>query len=101
MVKEKFMIPKINGVRVNVIGFDYARDESGIEIRKKDMQRQFSLDAAGKYFRVEFYELRHADLNQQLLPTTNSKTIDNAPYLSDRQYQEALKKDRQSMSSTL
>ena len=94
VVKEKFMIPKINGVRVNVIGFDYARDESGIEIRKKDMQRQFSLDAAGKYFRVEFYELRHADLNQQLLPTTNSKTIDNAPYLSDRQYQEALKKDK-------
>ncbi|WP_300703677.1 M99 family carboxypeptidase catalytic domain-containing protein [uncultured Campylobacter sp.] len=94
VVNDTLMIPKMNGVRVNVIGFDYAKDESGIEIRKKDMQRQFSLDAAGRYFRVEFYELRNANLNQQFFPKTDSKNIDNAPYLSERQYQEALKKDK-------
>lgn len=93
-VSNEFMIPKMSGVRVNVIGFNHSKDESGIVITKDKMLRQYSLDAAGRFFRVEFYELRYADLPQQLFPKNNSKTIDKAPYISDAQFKEALKKDK-------
>ncbi|WP_324248614.1 M99 family metallo-carboxypeptidase C-terminal domain-containing protein [Campylobacter sputorum] len=51
-------IEHINGVRVNVIGYNSGKnDESGIFIRKKDLDKKFSIDKAGNIYRVEFYEL--------------------------------------------
>ncbi|MBT0795002.1 deacylase, partial [Campylobacter lari] len=65
-VKENFLVPRIKGARVNIIGFDHGRDESNILVSKKNMQKPYSLDMAGKIYRVEFYELREANLQQSL-----------------------------------
>ncbi|MCX2683506.1 deacylase [Campylobacter sp. MIT 21-1685] len=76
-IKENFFIPKIAGVRVNVIGFDHGKDESNILISKKNMQSAYSLDMEGKIYRVEFYELRGAVLPQILANTETKKLIKN------------------------
>ncbi len=45
------------GIRVNVIGYENkGKVETDTPIKKDDMQRKFSIDKAGKIFRVEFYE---------------------------------------------
>lgn len=93
-VKKNFMIPKIKGVRVNVIGLDAGRDESGIEVEREKMLPQFSIDLAGKIFRVEFYELRGANLEQRVSNETFSKTVKNAPQIPAHIYAKAREKDK-------
>nr|WP_057042689.1 M99 family carboxypeptidase catalytic domain-containing protein [Campylobacter jejuni] len=93
-VKENFLIPKIANVRVNIIGFDHGKDESGILVHKKNMQTQYSLDMAGKIYRVEFYELRGANLQQLLEANTNSKLIKNAKNLDLNTLKVARSKDK-------
>ena len=93
-VKKYFQIPKIKGVRVNVIGLDKGKDESGLKVRKKDMLSQYSLDKAGKIFRVEFYELRAANLAQQVIDKNASKIIKNAPQINHKTYEKVVKKDK-------
>ena len=93
-VKKYFQIPKIKGVRVNVIGLDRGKDESGLKVRKKDMLSQYSLDKAGKIFRVEFYELRAANLAQQVIDKNASKIIKNAPQINHKTYEKVVKKDK-------
>lgn len=94
LVKKEFMIPKIKGVRVNIIGLDKGRDESGIRVVKKNMIPQYSLDMAGKMFRVEFYELRWAMLDQQAVSHIDDKIIKNAQEPSIKTYEEAKNKDK-------
>lgn len=78
-VKESFEVPPIVGVRVNVIGFDKGMDESGIKISKNQMQSRYSLDKKRKIYRVEFYELKNANLEDQILARTHaSKEIKDA-----------------------
>ncbi|PAF43815.1 M99 family carboxypeptidase catalytic domain-containing protein [Helicobacter sp. 11S03491-1] len=61
-VKENFEIPPINGYRVNVIGYVIPNDtsakpnETGILISQKDCIPKFSIDKAGKIFRIEIYK---------------------------------------------
>ena len=44
-------------MRVNVIGYENpSKKETDVKITKKDIQKNFSIDKAGKIFRVEFYE---------------------------------------------
>lgn len=93
-VKENFLIPKIANVRVNIIGFDHGKDESGILVHKKNMQTQYSLDMAGKIYRVEFYELRGANLQQLLEANINSKLIKNAKNLDLNTLKMARSKDK-------
>ena len=93
-VKESFLVPKISGVRVNVIGFDYSKDESDVLISKKNMQKPYSLDLAGKIYRVEFYELRWANFQQLLEQNTNSKLIKNAKSLDISTMKTAKMKDK-------
>lgn len=94
LVKKEFMIPKIKGVRVNIIGLDKGRDESGIKVVKKNMIPQYSLDTASKMFRVEFYELRWAMLDQQAVSYIDDKIIKNAQEPSIKIYEEAKNKDK-------
>ena len=93
-VKDYFIIPKIKGVRVNVIGLSVGRDESGLKVRYKQMQKPYSLDLAGKIFRVEFYELRYARLEQQITTTQADKTIKNPKAISTQIHAQTLQKDK-------
>lgn len=93
-IKKEFIIPKISGVRVNVIGLDLGKDESGILVTKNKMQPRFSLDLDGKMFRVEFYELRTAHLPQQLSPKPSAKRIKNPPQIDINTYNQAMRKDK-------
>lgn len=58
------------------------------------MQTQYSLDMAGKIYRVEFYELRGANLQQLLEANTNSKLIKNAKNLNLNTLKMARSKDK-------
>lgn len=93
-VKENFLIPSIKGVRVNIIGFDHGKDESNIFIHKKDMQQAYSLDMAGKIYRVEFYELRWANLQQLLENTIDAKLIKKTKNLDPSILKSAKTKDK-------
>lgn len=93
-VKENFLIPKIANVRVNIIGFDHSKDESNILVSKKNMQKPYSLDMAGKIYRVEFYELRGANLQQFLENSVESKLIKNAKMLDLATLRTARAKDK-------
>lgn len=93
-VKENFLVPRIKGVRVNIIGFDHGRDESNMLVSKKNMQKPYSLDMAGKIYRVEFYELRGANLQQLLEANINSKLIKNAKNLDLNTLKMARSKDK-------
>ena len=56
-VLNDFEIEKIDGVRVNAIGFSSnQKDESGVKIARKSLSESYSVDKSGKIFRVEFYE---------------------------------------------
>lgn len=51
-------INPIKGVRANIIGFDSGKnDEANMLVRKKDLDKNFSVDKNGNIFRCEFYEL--------------------------------------------
>ncbi len=93
-VKENFLVPRIKGARANIIGFDYGRDESNILVSKKNMQKPYSLDMAGKIYRVEFYELREANLQQSLEDSIESKLIKNAKILDLSTLKTARSKDK-------
>ncbi len=55
---EAFEVEPQEGYRVNVIGWRQpgVRNESGIEIRRKEIARRFSVDKAGTMFRIEVYK---------------------------------------------
>ncbi|EAI3898593.1 deacylase [Campylobacter coli] len=93
-VKENFLVPRIKGARVNIIGFDHGRDESNILVSKKNMQKPYSLDMAGKIYRVEFYELREVNLQQSLEDSIESKLIKNAKILDLATLKTAKAKDK-------
>lgn len=59
-VNDEVIIQPIDGFRVNAIGFDKGRrDEAGIPLRRKDFETRFSVDRAGRLFRVEVYKGDH------------------------------------------
>ncbi|EAI6211074.1 deacylase [Campylobacter upsaliensis] len=93
-VKKEFMIPKIQNVRVNIIGFDHSKDESNIIVTKDKMKAQYALDDAGKIYRVEFYELRGANLQQLLEYQKGTKVIKNAKMPDISTLKEAARKDK-------
>jgi len=55
---ETIVVEPQEGYRVNVIGWRQpgVRNESGIEIRKQEIARGFSVDNAGTTFRIEVYK---------------------------------------------
>ncbi len=55
---DAFVVEPQEGYRVNVIGWRRAgvSNESGIEIRRKEIARRFSVDKAGTVFRIEVYK---------------------------------------------
>ncbi len=57
-VDNTFMVVPKNGYRVNVIGFRKTgiSNECGIQIRKNDIQKRFSVDKSGHVYRVEVYK---------------------------------------------
>lgn len=55
-VKKNIQILPQPNVRVNIIGFEGKGNEAGIKVGKKDFLEAYSMDKAGKIFRVEFYE---------------------------------------------
>jgi len=56
--KDNFKIKEIKDLRVNIIGYvnKKYKNESGIKIYKKDVQKRFSIDKDGDLFRIEFYK---------------------------------------------
>jgi len=57
-VKDRFLVKHIPDHRVNIIGFSRqkASNESGFVVRRKNFAKRFSMDRAGRIFRVEVYE---------------------------------------------
>ena len=57
-VNKSFKIVKEKGVRVNIIGWHKSgvANESGINIKLKDIIKKFSIDKKSNSFRVEFYK---------------------------------------------
>lgn len=55
---DAFVVEPQEGYRVNVIGWRRkgVGNESGIEIRRKEIARRFSVDKAGTVFRIEVYK---------------------------------------------
>lgn len=54
-VTGSFSVDKIDGLRTNVIGYNAKGDEAGKVITIKMLDKNYSIDKAGKIFRVEFY----------------------------------------------
>jgi hypothetical protein len=55
-VNDDFKIVNDKNIRVNVIGYPSSKkDESGINISLKDFIKKYSVDKAGKRYRIEFY----------------------------------------------
>jgi len=56
-VKNSFLVKEKSGYRVNIIGYTNAKrkNESGIVVSKDQIMSKYSLDKAGKIFRIEFY----------------------------------------------
>lgn len=52
---ESFLVKKTPGCRVNAIGASLGADESGMQIRRRDFRKNYSLDTAGDIYRVEVY----------------------------------------------
>ncbi len=57
-VNDDFKIVSENGYRVNIIGFSKkgVKNENGLTIRLKDMNKKYSIDKEAKSYRVEFYD---------------------------------------------
>ena len=56
-VKERFLVKHIPDHRVNIIGFSRqdTTNESGFVVRQNNIAKRFSIDRAGRIFRVEVY----------------------------------------------
>jgi hypothetical protein len=56
-VDDDVVIEKLQNIRVNVIGYSSkgVLDESGQLIRFSELNKRYSIDKAGKIYRVEFY----------------------------------------------
>lgn len=56
-VENSFSVVPRDGYRINVIGFRKKgkKNEAGITIRRKDIQKRFSIDQTGWIYRVEVY----------------------------------------------
>ena len=56
-VSREFLVQKLKGYRVNIIGFSKRgrRNESGLKIKEKQIAQRYSIDKGGKIFRVEVY----------------------------------------------
>ncbi len=94
MVKNNFKIPSIAGIRVNVIGFDRGVDESDILISKNQMQSRYSLDKKRKIYRVEFYELKNANLSDQILEKNSKFKEIKKVNIPTKDIEKAEKKDK-------
>ena len=55
-VRERFLVERRDGYRINAIGAELGKDESGIEIRKKHFRPEYSVDTGKSVFRVEAYQ---------------------------------------------
>jgi len=57
-VKDSFNINPIDDLRVNVIGYvnRNKRNEVGLDIKRNEIERRFSIDRDGNLFRIEFYK---------------------------------------------
>ncbi|WP_430806220.1 M99 family carboxypeptidase catalytic domain-containing protein [Campylobacter sp. 9BO] len=56
-VKNAFEVEKIPNIRTNIIGYSAKfSDEAGEKIDKKMIDKSFSVDKAGKIYRIEFYD---------------------------------------------
>jgi len=58
VVNDDFIIVRENEYRVNVIGFSSRKykNESGLSIKLKDLNKRYSIDKEHKIYRVEFYK---------------------------------------------
>ncbi len=84
-VLREVTVAPIREHRVNAIGLDKKlADESGIPLRRANFQSRFSVDRAGKIYRVEIYKgkkftgmflLRFAEKNSSLRTDVNKKSI--------------------------
>jgi len=55
--KNTFNIKPISDLRVNVIGYvNKKKKEVGIDIKRKEVAKRFSIDKDGNLFRIEFYK---------------------------------------------
>jgi len=56
-VNDDFKVVKSKNCRVNIIGYHKKglKNEAGINVELKNLQKRYSLDNAGKVYRVEFY----------------------------------------------
>ena len=55
-VENNFLVHKTNKLRVNVIGYvNKSGIETDVEIKKRQIQRRFSIDKTGTTYRVEYY----------------------------------------------
>ena len=56
-VNDDFVVSKNKSYRVNVIGFSSKhKDESGIPITLRKLDKRYSVDKDGKVYRIEFYK---------------------------------------------
>jgi hypothetical protein len=57
-VDRNFLVKPTNGYRINIIGFTRKgkRDETGIPVELKNIQKRYSVDKKGRVFRVEVYK---------------------------------------------
>ena len=57
-VKNRFQVNRLDGYRINVIGFTKKgySSEHGLPILHRDIKSKFSIDKKGKLFRVEIYK---------------------------------------------
>ena len=56
-VKENFLVKRMKGFRINVIGFQAkTKDECEVLIKKADIPPHFSIDKKAQIYRVEYYK---------------------------------------------
>ncbi len=56
-VKDDFKIEKQNGIRVNIIGYSSKfKNESGVVVKRSDLQKRYAIDRNNSTYRVEFYK---------------------------------------------
>ncbi|WP_249317554.1 M99 family carboxypeptidase catalytic domain-containing protein [Campylobacter mucosalis] len=57
LVKDKFLVQKQDNIRVNIIGYSAkSQNEADISVSRPLFDKNYSIDKAGRIFRVEFYE---------------------------------------------
>lgn len=59
--QDYILIKAQNNVRVNAIGYENNALETDVKIHKNDFRNKFSIDKAGKIFRIEFYDTSKND----------------------------------------